>query len=172
MKAWALLLLLAGCVHSPTHDELRATALRIEFATGLCSGTAVSPDTLWTAKHCLESGGMIAKVNGVAVKQAFVRELSRDRVSVRVTGIIFEHFAKIGPPPRQGQRIRFFGTPGGNNDVYREGYVARVRDGETVIVAPVCKGDSGSGLLADQGRVIGIVSAMTSANGCTFGLSL
>lgn len=68
--------------------------------------------------------------------------------------------------------LRRAGVPAGNPDVYREGYVARVRDGETVIVAPVCKGDSGSGLLDDQGRVIGIVSAMTSANGCTFGLSL
>lgn len=177
MSRWALLLLLLlggcnGCVSVPSHNDLRLTALRIEFATGLCSGTAVSPDTLWTAKHCLESGGAIVKINGVAVKQAHVRELSRDRVAVRVTGIIFKHIAKIGPPPVQGQRIRWFGNPAGNPDVYREGYIARVRDGETVIVATVCKGDSGSGLLSDKGEVIGIVSAMTSASGCHFGLSL
>ena len=176
MNLWALplLLLLAGCGCStvPTHDALRATALRIDFATGLCSGTAIGPDTLWTAKHCLESGGEITRINGTPVKQAFVRELSKDRVSVRVTGITFKHFAKIGPPAVQGQRIRWFGNPAGNPDVYREGYVARVRGGEVVIVAIVCKGDSGSGLLDDQGRVVGIVSAMTSATGCNFGLSL
>lgn len=177
MSRWALLLLLLlggcnGCVSAPSHDDLRLTALRIDFATGLCGGTAVSPDTLWTAKHCLESGGKIAKINGVAVKQENVRELSRDRVAVRVSGIVFKHIAKIGPAPVQGQRIRWFGNPAGNPDVFRQGYIARVRDGETVIVAPVCHGDSGSGLLDDQGRVIGIVSAMTSAHGCTFGLSL
>ncbi len=171
MKLLLPLLLLAGCASGPSHDALRKTALRLDFENGLCSGTAVGPHRLWTAKHCLDGGGKLVKVNGQPVTQVSVVELSRDRVSVLIRGQTFKHIAEIGPPPVQGQRIRWFGTPGGNEDVYREGYIARVRGGETVIVAPVCAGDSGSGLLDDRGRVVGIVSAMTSAHGCVFGLS-
>ena len=176
MIRWALLLLLLlagckGCVSVPSHADLRATALRIDFATGLCSGTAVSPDTLWTAKHCLDSGGEITKINGQPVTMGKVIELSKDRVSIRIQGLRFKTWAKIGPAPVQGQRVRFFGNPEGNASIYREGYIARAQTDGLVLVMPICRGDSGSGLLDDQGRVVGVVSAMTSKYGCTFGLS-
>lgn len=174
MNLWALLLLplLAGCgcASVPSHNELRQTALVLRFADGLCSGTAVGPHTLWTAKHCLTKGP-ITSVNGTPVAQGKVTELSKDRVSVIVSGITFQHIAKIGPAPVQGQRVRFFGNPEGNPSVYREGYIARAQTDGLVLVMPICHGDSGSGLLDDKGRVVGVVSAMTSKYGCTFGLS-
>lgn len=171
MKILLSLLLLAGCASGPSHDALRKTSLRLDFERGLCSGTAVGPHRLWTAKHCLSNGGKIVKVNGVPVTQVSVVELSRDRVSVLIRGQTFKHIAEIGPPPYQGQRVRFWGNPGGNANVYREGYIARAWTTEVVIVAPVCKGDSGSGIIDSRGRVVGVVSAMTSDTGCVFGLS-
>ncbi len=171
MKLLLPLLLLAGCASGPSHDALRKTALRLDFEKGLCSGTAVGPHRLWTAKHCLDGGGKLVKVNGQPVTQVSVVELSRDRVSVLIRGQTFQHIAEIGPPPYQGQRVRFWGNPGGSEGVYREGYIARAWTTEVVIVAPVCKGDSGSGIIDSRGRVVGVVSAMTSDTGCVFGLS-
>ena len=71
-----------------------------------------------------------------------------------------------------GRQGEFFGNPGGNADVFRKGYVVRAWTDGLVLDMPVCRGDSGAGILDDQGRVVGVVSAMTSEAGCHFGISL
>lgn len=162
----AIMAVLAGCAT----PNLRDTVLRLDFEKGLCSGTAVGPHTLMTANHCFLTGDL-KRVNGHPVRAGKRVKLSADGVLVDVD-MTFPKYAKRGPRPVQGQRVRFIGNPGGNADVYREGYVARAWTDGVVIVAPVCKGDSGAGLFADDGRVVGVVSAMTSAASCTFGLSL
>ncbi len=169
MLKFLLLALLAGCGCSsiPTHDNLRATALRLEFAGGLCSGTAVSADTLITAKHCTDQGA-ITRINGVDVVMADVRQIGGDTVLVKLASPIFKHWARINFHVVQGERIRWFGNPLGAADMYRVGYVARAWSGGIIIDGTVCKGDSGSGLLNDKGEVIGVVSATTNLATCGF----
>ena len=169
-----LLLLLGGCggcVSVPSHGELRATALRLDFAKGICSGTAIGRDLVLTATHCL-AGGELRAVNGSAVKVVDVTEEGRDTAILRIVGEPLRHVAKRGPRPVQGQRVRWWGQPGGNSDVYREGYVSRAWKDAIVIDAIVCFGDSGSGVFSDNGEVVAVISAMTDKSACHFGLAL
>lgn len=171
MKALWLALVLSGCGCStlPTHDEVRATTLRLEFGEKtLCSGTAIGPDLVLTAEHCLDAP--LTLVNGTLVASEVVaRDAKRDTATLRITGLRFERWARFGPLPKQGARVRWFGHAGGVvDDLYREGYVSHVGDGYLVIVGNICKGDSGSAAFADDGRIVAVVSAMSDANGCTF----
>ena len=172
MRAAALLLAVTlagcgGCVSVPTHDFLRSTNHRLTFESGLCSGTAVGPDLLVTAKHC----GKLVAVGDVKVESEVVEDGKRDFVLLRIKGLTFKHYAKRGQLPKQGDRVRWFGNPAGEHDVFRQGYVARVDPDAIVIAAQICKGDSGAGILNDKGEVVGIVSAMTATQHCQFVLS-
>lgn len=158
MIRWALLLLLAGCVHTPSHDELRATTLRLRFQNSICSGTAVAPDMILTAKHCWHDVPLT--VNGKAVTVQAIHAGKGDRLLIQLTKPIFTAIAKLGKAPKQGERIRFWGNPHGTPDVYREGYVTTIIKGEVVISAYACGGDSGSGLFSDAGQVVGILTRL------------
>lgn len=167
-------LLLAGCggcvsvPEVPTHAELRETAHRLEFEGGTCSGTAVGPDLLVTAQHC----GTLTHVGESPVTAEVVETGSRDFVLLRVQGVTFDSYAKRGPAPSQGDRLRWWGNPLGQSDIYREGYVVRATETEIAIAAVICKGDSGAGLHNDRGEVVGVVSAMVAPQHCQFALSL
>jgi V8-like Glu-specific endopeptidase len=154
----------------PSHNDLRETSLRLEFRDGLCSGTAISADTLLSAKHCFT--GPLKTVNGRAVTVVDSHTESRDRIVVKVAGIRFKSWAKRGPMPLQGDTLRFWGVPQGEPDVYREVIVSRARTDQLVLQGVICPGDSGAGLVDAQGRVVGVVSAMTGDRVCRFGLSL
>ncbi|WP_202844778.1 trypsin-like peptidase domain-containing protein [Luteimonas saliphila] len=166
----ALLVLLAGCggcASIPTHTDLRSVNHRLTTASGICSGTAVGPDLLVTALHC----GKVVQVSGVPVEVETVETGKRDFVLLRVKGLEFKRWARRGDLPRQGDRLRWWGNPVGETDVYREGYVARVDENAIVIAAQICKGDSGAGLFNERGEVVGVVSAMTADQHCQFALS-
>lgn len=168
-----LLLLLGGwqgCASVPSHNDLKKTALRLEFGNTICSGTAVGPQTILTAVHCIS--GETVRVNGAPARITEVVQESRDTALVTIAGLALTHHAKRGPRPVQGQSVRFFGNPAGNPDVFRRGYVVRAWTDGIVLDMPVCHGDSGAGILDDRGRVVGVVSAMTSEAGCHFGISL
>jgi V8-like Glu-specific endopeptidase len=169
MKLAALLALVlsgCGCVSLPTPSDLRLTTLRIETDNSVCSATAVGPYMLLTATHCL--GSLLRTVEGHAVEVVKVQDDHKDHALVTVSGIRFRHWAHMGPVPKQGDRIRWWGNPLGEPDVYREGYVAKVRDDAIFVDATVCHGDSGSGLFNDAGQLVGVLSAMTDESGCTF----
>lgn len=177
MKIWPLLLvLLAGCSGCATvspHADLRATTLRLGFgATALCSGTAIGPSVLITAQHCL-GAGMLRTVNGQAVTVVGIGKDKRDTLTIRITGMVFKHWAHMGPPLHQGSRVRWVGNPAGEPDIYREGYVVRANTDEVLIDAHAFGGDSGSGIFDDEGRLIGVLTGAKwwrSQDGLTFSL--
>ena len=141
--------------------------LRLGFEDGLCSGTAVGPHTLLTARHCFNH--RLVTVNNQPVKVGKVRPEGTDAVTVDVD-MAFPAYAERGPMPKQGDRIRFWGNPLGEPDVMRVGYVARVWTDGIVLDARVCHGDSGAGLFDDRNRVVAIVSATTDPN-CNLGVA-
>ena len=165
MKLWPLLLAFlagcSGCVSVPSHSDLRATALRLEFGpTAMCSGTAISADTLITAQHCLKEGGPLRKVNGQPVTVLGYGKDKHDTLTVRIKGMVFKHWARMGLPLTQGEHVRWWGNPAREPDVYREGYVVRARTDEVLIDAQGFGGDSGSGIFDEQGRLIGVLTGM------------
>ena len=177
MKIWPLLLVLlagcSGCVSVPSHTDLRATTLRLGFGSGLCSGTAIGPDLLITAQHCLREGGPLRMVNGHAVTVVGIGKDKRDTLTVRIKGVAFKHWARMGPALTQGERVRWWGNPAREPDVYREGYVVRARTDQVLIDAHGFGGDSGSGIFDDEGRLIGVLTGAMwwrSQDGLTFAL--
>ena len=170
-----LLALLAGCGGCasvpgvPTHDELRALSLRLEWSETVCTGTPVAADVVRTAEHCVQGGLLL--VNGTAVSVVNVSKVTTDVVDLTIAGQKFDTWATQGPPLKQGDRVRFWGNPMGEPDVYREGYVSKVGTEAVFIDATICRGDSGSGIWNAAGQLVGVVSMMTDAAGCTFAVS-
>lgn len=165
MIRWALplLLLLAGCngcASIPSQDELRASALRIELANGVCSGTAIGTRTILTAKHCTKAFPLVS-VNGKPVTVARLIPGDGDRVMIELATDTFTHTASVGPAPKQGDRVRFWGNPRGASMWFRVGYVVAVEGDNVVIDAYGCPGDSGAGLISDAGKLVGVLTHLT-----------
>lgn len=166
----------SGCVNAKeateglTASQLRGVSLRLEFRSGqrwsVCGGTAVAADAFDTAVHCM--GLRLDKVNGRAEQIVRSEQISGDRVRVWVTGRPFKAWATLGVRPEPGDRLRWWGQPQGVPFVYREGRVAMIQPDGIVIDATICRGDSGSGLFDDKGRLVGVVSGMNNTEGCTF----
>lgn len=161
MKLWPLLLVFlagcSGCMSSPRDWDIQDSALALEFEMGWCSGTAVGKYTLLTATHCLGAGAL-QKVNGKPVKALRHVDDGNDH-TLLVVDKPFKSWSRMGRKPVQTQRVRVLGTPAGNEDVYREGYVARVRDDEVWLMIPGFGGDSGGALFDDSGKIAAVVSA-------------
>jgi len=158
----------SGCASVPSHDQLQATTLRLEFAGGgICSGTAIAPDVLMSAQHCFR-GGALVRVNGQPVKVAGYGKDKHDLATVKVTGVSFTKWARLGKALKQGERIRWWGNPKGVTNVYRQGYVSRADADGVLIDATICHGDSGAGIFNDRGEVVGVVTGMNDLAGCTF----
>jgi V8-like Glu-specific endopeptidase len=157
MKWIALLLALftAGCAEA--HPPIRDVALRLDLSPGICSATAVGPDLILTATHCME-GNRITAINGQPAYALKRIDDGKDHSLVRVS-IKFKRWAKVGGTLLAGDKVRWIGNPAGLDAVYREGYVARSWTTETFLDAQAFGGDSGAGVTCADGRVCGVISA-------------
>lgn len=155
--AFALLLALlaGGCEAHPS--DFRDTALRLDLADGVCSGTAVGPSLVLTATHCLD-GNRIKLINGQPAYALKRLDDGKDHSLVRVS-IKFKRWARLGTAPVAGDHIRYIGNPAANEYVYREGYVSRSWAEEIWAQVDAFGGDSGAGVFCDDGRICGVVSA-------------
>lgn len=167
MKTIALLVLclLTGCVSAHPPVDPREFALRITTARSVCSATAVAADEIETAAHCLAYP--LVSIEGKSATIVAHHATGVDRVRVKVAGITFTKWAKLGKA-RVGDRLRWYGQPMGVPYVYREGVVVQTYPDGLVIDGAICRGDSGSGLINDAGELVGVISAMTNDAGCTF----
>jgi V8-like Glu-specific endopeptidase len=131
-----------------------------------CSAVAVSANTIVTAAHCI-SPGMSMFIDEIPVSYAQPVSIGFDIVEIKITGMSFDLWAQWSEvQPKQGDRVRWWGNPEGNPNMYREGVIARTIP--LIVDATVCPGDSGSGLFNSEGNLIGIVVQRTSASGCSF----
>ena len=171
MKLAAILLALCiACVaYASTRKPINPhdATLRLTFEDGICSGTAVGPHTLLSARHCFNH--RLVSVNGQPVVVGKVRPEGRDAVTADVD-MAFPVYAQRGPMPVQGDRIRIWGNPLGEPDVMRVGYVARAWTDGLVLDMRVCFGDSGAGVWDDRNRVVAVISATTDKN-CNLGIA-
>ena len=149
---WLLLpLLLVSC---GAHTE--PASVRLEFGTGLCTGTVVAPHTILSAEHCLQGGDLTA-VNGVETHAVRVIRDGQDHILLTVDRNLGRGRIRVDTP-RQGDTVHWVGNPAGVPNVLRRGYVAAVIEGVTLIDAPGYGGDSGSGIFNDRGALIGVLS--------------
>jgi V8-like Glu-specific endopeptidase len=142
-------------------------ALRLESDRSVCGATAVGPDMIETAAHCLQFP--LESINGQPARIVRSMAVGQDRIRVVVAGIRFARWAQLASPVVT-ERVRWWGQPMGVAFVYREGVVSWISDDRKAIAVDgtICHGDSGSGLFNDRGELVGVVSAMSSETGCTF----
>ena len=152
----------------------------LSFGTGSMAQLGLGPDWQERKKPApvrgMEDAGGVVKITVGALHNAVVgadgrlwswgcndegalgREDDGNDHTLVVIDRPFLKWARMGRKPVQTQRVRIVGTPAGNEDVYREGYVSRVRDDEVWLVIPGFGGDSGSALFDDGGRIVGVLS--------------
>ena len=130
-----------------------------------CSGTAIGPHAVLTAKHCFDDYDAVT-IAGLPVVVKQVLDDKNDHV-ILIVDRQFVHFASLAPPGTQLEqmaRVYIFGNPSGYVDLYREGYVAGSvsTDHGTATVYDLngFYGDSGSAIFDMQGRVVGVVTNM------------
>lgn len=150
----AFLSLPAACV--ATEGSPKAHTLRLEMEGGICSGTAIGPDEVLTAVHCLSN--RLVKINDEPVELLESRQIGPDMIVIRVDRR-FDSWAKWADrKPEQGDPIYYWGNPSGMPDIVRYGYIAGFIDGRILVDVEVGKGDSGAAVFDRDGRVIGVVS--------------
>lgn len=156
-KTLALLAVVMTVSCASALSGIQDTSLRLEFDNGgICSGTAVTDRVLLSADHCWNDHARLMKINGQPANALKIERDGQDHVLVRVT-TKFTRWARMGPEPEVGDRVRWIGNPAGQEKVYREGYVVRVA-GDTWLDANAYHGDSGSGLFDKHGRIIAVLS--------------
>lgn len=159
----ALLLSLAGCAESHPRDY----ALRLETSVGIfpipsrvCSGTAVGPNVVLTADHCLtDATGLWIDGEHVQVHEVVVD--GKDHALLRVERT-FKQWARVRPGAREGGSVNWIGNPAGQKGVLRRGYVARVTADEIWMDAQAFGGDSGSGVFSRGGYLRMVLTGIRS----------
>lgn len=140
-------------------SQLDEAALKLKFANDICSGTAVAEDVILTAAHCASSNSLSFVDDKPVVTLETITD-SRDHILIRVDGVKFKRWAKIGPPLTQAEHIRWIGAPADVEDAYREGYIVKSNKEQILIDGPSFYGDSGAGLFDKQDRLRGVFTGI------------
>ena len=169
-----VVLSIVGCgTPAPRHVTKDAT-VRLDFSDGVCSGTVVGRHAILTATHCFEAFDGKLKVNGIAVTVKDKTDDGWDHILI-IVDAGFDYWATKGAEPRQQEDVFVFGNPGGHTDWYRRGYVVGAdadNSGHPITIYDLngFYGDSGSGIFAGDGSLIGVVSLVAFES--HFGVSL
>jgi V8-like Glu-specific endopeptidase len=137
---------------------MRATTVRLEFADGVCSGTAIGPQEILTAAHCIDSR-LPMKVDGQDVTYTVKQDDGKDHVVLTVNQVRTE-FARIGEAPKTGDIVFIWGQPLGLENVLRYGRVAGKRGENTLLDLNAIQGDSGAAVFNRRGEIVGVISAV------------
>lgn len=165
MKTWALLILLlvggCSCASLPDYSEAKAYVVRIDFPSGsVCSGTAISKAAILGAAHCFKTEAGEARFNDRPVKWKVVANDGADHVLVTIDKT-FTTWARLSArKPAQGDVVFVHGNPNGLKDLLRVGRVAGWNGDVMALDLLGWFGDSGAAVWNEDGRIVGVVSAM------------
>lgn len=137
---------------------------------GTCSGVAIAPHIISTAKHCLysETTGLLAyhklSVNGDLVVVLSVIPDITDHVLI-VVDKTFPNYVKVSSKTLAvNDDIHFWGNPNNLYDMYRRGYVSNHEKCQTTFDSNGFFGDSGSGVFNSDGEIVATISALFASN--------
>lgn len=183
----AIMLLLvgwSGTARIAEADPARVHASTLTLSTGArhhCSATAVAPQVLLTATHCMTrvTKAKPLHVEGVRVGIYRRSDDGYDHTLLTLDGVVFNAPATVAfdATLQQGEPIMIVGNPGMYRDMVRRGYVAgrydRICAEEQYMLQSECRdiadimvldlnifgGDSGSAVFDRHGRVVGLTSS-------------
>lgn len=159
--AASLLIALTACctlTRTEIHDQVRAATVRIEFADSVCSGTAIGPQEILTATHCIKADVPL-RIDGKEVGYTIQQDDGRDHVVLTVTEIR-KVYARIGKAPKTGDIVFIWGQPLGLENILRYGRVAGKRGNDYLFDLNAIQGDSGAAIFNRRGEIVGVVSAV------------
>lgn len=140
--------------------------MQLGFAGGgHCSGTAVAPQVIITAKHCMLEQRTNAPLmsslyaGGEAVTISKIIPAKYDQVFVIITGTTFKHIARMNfTPLPQGEEVYMFGYPANLGSMFRRGYYMGLSEYTQIFDMPDWHGDSGSGVFNSRGELVAVIS--------------
>ncbi len=161
-----------GCAGSPEqattwHADDRVpvhAAVLVRGEDWLCSGVAVDPHYVITAKHCTDGDGPIEveAFPGETQPAGLMAEATDADLAWLYVAHPLRAVAEIAPfRPLPGTLVFAVGfgcSQGTRPDVHAGAYMAQDMDGDLVLAMGVCQGDSGSPLFDAEGRVFGVIS--------------
>lgn len=160
VKYLLALLLLTGCSAAPAYANKDAVHRIETLGGGVCGATAVGKHVLLTAAHCIGPTDRLLIIDGTGVSIHHIEVDGSDHALI-VVAQTFPVHVSLGKPPKQGDRVHWWGNPAGWADMYRTGVVAGLFEGgNTAIDANGWLGDSGSGVFNARGELVGVVSAI------------
>lgn len=137
-----------------------ATSHSIVFKDGsACSATAIAPQTLLTAEHCL--GSTLVKIDGTPARVVWTAVDGKDHALIGVDRKFGSSVTGFETPAK-GVAVVMVGNPGGHAALFRAGHVAGNDEDSTLYDVRIFFGDSGSGLISPSGRIVGVVSKVLS----------
>lgn len=148
----------------PTPSTFEST-VRLEN-TGICSGTVVGLRTILTAAHCLapDSTEIVVNGNKLNIKQVIMDKTDHAFIVFTDETPAFNKIALLSAYPNVGDDIFYWGNPDGRFQMLRRGYIAsRLSDG-FFVDSNTWMGDSGAGIFNTEGRLVGVVSAISGKN--------
>jgi len=153
------LLVLASCTAAPIRQEGSpdAHAVRLEITLGfVCGATAIAPNAVVTAAHCVKDPGLSA--GGLEVLRAhYPFGKDRDVAILWVNGILPAAPATAAAPI--GDDFVMAGWGCDKRHVKLDRRNLRLRRGNQV-AGRICYGDSGSGVYDMAGNFVAVVSSL------------
>lgn len=145
----------------------------LEGPAGHCSGTAVSPHVILTAGHCVQNDNHIQIDFNVGPATIIAMTSDGHDHVLLLVDETFQYYSDIDQRLLvDGEHVHFWGAPGHNNSVYREGYYygkeweeesLKKKDADLFILS-VFPGDSGSGIFDENGNIISVTSMSNASS--------
>lgn len=153
-----------------TYAETARTQHRLGLGAGFCGATAVAPNILLTASHCLAADSTTVPVGGELRTILERVDDGKDHALIRVDGSHFPAIARVRVArPRYAENLHVHGGPRSyTGRMFRRGYVMGQDEYKTaawgvpyyVLDMLIFFGDSGSGVFDDNGLLVCSMSAI------------
>jgi hypothetical protein len=173
-RLFLCVLMIVALARVATAIEPSPATARLTIDGATCSGTVVAPSVILSAAHCFEEeenelGFRIPPaaaptsmlVDGYKVYIEAIVFDDADHALVKVI-FVFKDHAQLGQRPAVGAPVHYWGNPAKINNVYREGYVTSYHHSEMVLDVNGFFGDSGAGIFDASGKVVGVMSYIST----------
>ena len=147
-----------------TAPKDRKSSVRIVTGSGICSATKIAPKVLLSASHCFHTETKILIVGDKPAIVVHIVADDNDHALVLLDEIVLEDLAALGPAPKEGDSIHYWGNPYVFTMLLRRGYVSGFDNVNTIYDINGYHGDSGAGVFNDKKQLVGVISYIHGKN--------